>query len=292
MRILVTGADGMLGSSLCRELKRQGYIVFKTDVHEKDNIRKLDICDFDEARILVEEVKPEIIFHLAAATDLDWCEQNSQDAYRVNVTGTENITKICRQCNILMVYLSTSGVFDGEKSEPYMESDKPNPINVYGKTKLEGEIIVQNLLDKYFILRASWMVGGGKKDKKFVGKIINLIQNGIKEIKAVNDKFGSPTFTDDFARNVMSVIMTERYSIYHMANKGWCSRFELAKKIVEGMNKDTEVVVQSVSSGTFPLVAFRPRSEMIINHQLDILGLNNMPHWEEGLKNYIKLCLK
>lgn len=287
MKILVTGANGMLGKSLCPELKRQGHTCVETDINPLDvSMVYMDICNKNEVSKIVGENMPDIIFHLAAETDVDLCEKNPEHAYHINVRGTENIISLCNAYDVLLVYISTAVVFDGEKREPYIESDIPNPINVYGQTKFEGERIIQCVLDKYFIIRVSWIIGGGNKDKKFVGKIINLIQNGAKEIKAVDDKFGSPTFADDFARNIMPVTLTGRYGLYHMANKGWVSRYQLAKKIVECMNKKVKVV--PVVSDAFPLDAPRPRSEWLYNYELEQLGLNNMPKWEDGLNRYIK----
>jgi len=187
-----------------------------------------------------------------------------------------------------MVYISTIGVFYGDKLEPYTEFDTPNPINIYGRSKLEGEKIVQNLLKKYYIVRAGWMVGGGpKKDKKFIGKIIKQM-NETNRLKAVNDKVGSPTYTVDFSRCLTDLIETGYYGLYHCTNKGYCSRFDVAKKIVDLLGRSADVTVEPVSSAYFPLPAARARSEMSRNYKLELLGLDSMRKWEDALKEYIQ----
>lgn len=156
-----------------------------------------------------------------------------------------------------MLYISTAGVFYGDKIEPYNEFDEPRPINIYGRSKLLGEIIVKRLLNKYFIIRAGWMVGGWEIDKKFVYKISRQLLDGKKEINVVNDKYGTPTFTVDFARNLLPLIKTNRYGLYHMANKGWATRYDITNKIVEFMNLKGKVKVNPISSAEFPLPAPR-----------------------------------
>jgi dTDP-4-dehydrorhamnose reductase len=190
-----------------------------------------------------------------------------------------------------LVYTSTLGVFYGDKPEPYTEFDEPNPINVYGRSKLEGEKIVQALLNKFYTVRAGWMVGGGpKKDKKFIGKIIRQI-NETTTLKAVNDKIGSPTYTYDFSRCLADLIETGFYGLYHCTNKGVGSRFDVAKKIVEFMGR-TDVTVEPVSSAYFPLPAARARSEMSRNYKLELLRIDSTRHWEEALKEYINTYWK
>lgn len=288
MKVLVTGAAGMLGSEVCQELKKRSHTVLKTDINlTTKDIEFLDVKNYNEVTKLIEKMKPNAIFHLAAETDVDLCEKKPDHAYITNVLGTENIALLCQKFTILMVYISTAGVFSGDKLEPYTEFDEPCPLNIYGKTKLEGEKIVQNLLNEYFIFRAGWMVGGWTVDKKFVYKIIKLLKTE-REINVVDDKFGSPTFTFDFAKNLMTVVNTKRYGLYHMTNKGTCSRYDIAVKIIEFADLGGKVKVNPVSSAEFPLPAPRARSEMMRNYKLDLLGLNNMPQWEESLARYIR----
>jgi dTDP-4-dehydrorhamnose reductase len=287
MKILVTGANGMLGTALCPELKRLNHTVWGIDLNDEAlEGEKIDITDFNQLRQYVDHVQPDAIFHLAAETDVDLCEKKPDHAYKVNTLGTENVVLICQTYNLLMIYISTAGVFNGQKPDPYTEFDQPDPANIYGKTKLEGEGIVQNLLNKYFIIRAGWMIGGGKKDKKFVAKIVNLLKQQ-NEIKIVSDKLGSPTFTEDLSQNIMPLVDTKRYGLYHMANQGTCSRFDIALKIVKYLNREKDVKIYPVNSAEFPLPAPRARSEMMRNYKLDLLGMNHMPHWEDALQRYL-----
>jgi dTDP-4-dehydrorhamnose reductase len=194
MKILVTGAAGMLGSALCPTLTQRGHTVFATDLAPADEgIECLDVRSYKQIEEIAGRVKPDVVMHLAAETDVDRCELEPDHAFLTNTMGTQNVTLVCQKRSIVMVYISTIGVFYGDKPEPYTEFDNPNPINVYGRSKLEGEKIVHSLLERYYIVRAGWMVGGGpKRDKKFVSKIIERM-NETTVLKVVNDKIGSPT---------------------------------------------------------------------------------------------------
>lgn len=285
-KAIVTGANGMLADALCPLLKNHGYIVHPTDIVTGGYISKLDIRDVKEIMRFADENKPDIIFHLAAETDVDKCELNPEHAYETNSKGTENIALVCKRLDIPMVYISTGAVFDGDKQGGYTELDKPNPISVYGKSKLKGEEAVSSLLNKYYIVRAGWMIGGYSKDKKFVWKIIQLL-NTKKEISVVIDKTGSPTFTNDFSRGIIDIIPTGKYGIYHCVNKGICTRFDIAKKIAEYLKK-TDVVIKPVTSDAFPLPAPRGKSEALLNHKLSLMGMDNAKPWQEALKEYIE----
>lgn len=289
MKVSLTGAAGMLAAEVVPKLLGENHEVIQTDINQRlPEIQKLDVTNLDEVSKQLEKTQPDFVFHLAAETDVDLCEKQPDHAYRVNTLGTENVALVCQKYNILMLYISTAGVFFGDKQEPYTEFDIPKPANVYGDSKLQGELIVKNLLTKYFIIRAGWMVGGWEIDKKFVYKIVRQLKEGKRELKVVADKFGSMTFTKDFANNLMNVVNTKRYGLYHMTNKGTCSRYEIAVKIVEFMGLEGKVKINPVNSAEFPLPAPRARSEMMRNYKLDLLELNNMPHWEESLRDYIK----
>ncbi len=290
MNILVTGAAGMLAAEVIPELKRQGCKVSAFDIHQRlPDIQKLDITDHAEVIKTIASAQPEYVFHLAAETDVDRCEKDPDHAFKVNTMGTENIALACQQLGVKLLYISTAGVFFGDKSEPYTEFDAPNPANIYGVSKWEGEKIVAGLLSEYFIVRAGWMVGGWEIDKKFVYKIVQQIKEGRTELRVVSDKFGSPTFTKDFAKNVVALVKTGRYGLYHMTNKGSGSRHDIALKIVEFMGVKAKVKVLPINSAEFPLPAPRARSEMMRNYHLDLIGLNQMPPWEESLKEYIRI---
>ena len=289
MKVLVTGAAGMLAAEVIPELKRNGFKVSGFDIHQRlPDIERMDIIDLKEVFKAVESVKPDYIFHLAAETDVDRCEKEPDHAYRVNTIGTENIVLVCQKLGIKLLYISTAGVFYGDKAQAYTEFDIPNPANVYGHSKLQGEVIVRNLLSEYFIVRAGWMVGGWEIDKKFVYKIVQQLKEGKTELKVVSDKFGSPTFTKDFAKNLIALIKTGRWGLYHMTNQGSGSRYDIAVKIVEFMGLKGKVTVHSINSAQFPLPAPRARSEMMRNYKLDLIGVNLMPCWEQSLEEYIQ----
>lgn len=275
--ILVTGAKGMLGSYV-KEIFKEGPL-FLTD-HTS-----MDITDYDGVVKTFEKARPKIVLHFAAATDVDACEKEVDWAYQTNVLGTQNIVLACRQHDALLVYVSTGGVFDGKKKEPYTEFDPPAPPTVYSKTKWEGEKIVENLLARYFIVRAGWMIGGGKRDKKFVSKIVALCRTQ-DEIKAVQDKIGTITYAKDLAGIIHRLIQTPFYGLYHVANEGVCSRYDIAKEIVTLLK--SSVRVTPVSSDYFLERAPRGRSEALRNYKLKLMGWNPLPTWQMALKNYLE----
>jgi dTDP-4-dehydrorhamnose reductase len=283
----MTGAAGMLGVAVRAELASTSHILTATGQSGQDGLVPMDIRDWHQVRNFIRDQQPELVLHLAAETDVDRCEQEPDHAYATNALGTENLAWACREQNAVLVYISTANVFDGEKPEPYTEYDRTGSINVYGRSKLEGERAVERAQGRYFILRAGWMVGGWEIDKKFVYKIVQRCR-AERRLQVVDDKFGSPTFTVDFARNLMPLIQTGRYGIYHMANQGVGSRLEIAQEVVRLLGKEGEIEIHPVSSAQFPLPAPRPRSEMLRNLKLELIGMNHMPHWKASLRRYIE----
>ena len=290
MRPFITGANGMLGFELTRQLDKRSIKYLATDIlkdGEFYNFMILDILDEISLSKSIKEFSPAIVLHLAAKTDVDGCETKKEEAFKVNAKATESLAKICKNMNIPMVYISTAAVFKGDKPTPYIETDKPDPLSYYAKTKLEGEIAVKENLKDFYILRAGWMIGGFEKDKKFVAKILKLLETE-KWISAVTDKFGSPTFTKDFCFNMIELILGKApYGLYHMANNGQATRFEMAKKIIEILGLK-DIKLSGVTSDAFPLPAPRGRSEMIENSNLNKINMNFMRHWEEALREYIE----
>lgn len=285
LKILLTGGNGMLADALCPELKKKGYRVISTDISNSKDIIKLDVRDKKEVLKTFRRFNPDIVYHLAAETDVDKCQIEPKIAYETNAQGTENVATACKELDVTLVYISTGAVFDGEKLSGYTEEDTPNPLNEYAKSKLQGEIFIRSILKKFYIVRAGWMIGGFNKDKKFVWKIINLLKTE-KEISVVTDKIGSPTFTKDFAKGVTHIVSTCKYGLYHCVNEGVCSRFDIATKIVEFLNRK-DVVLKPVTSDAFPLPAPRGKSEVLLNWRLKLLGLNLMRKWEDALREYI-----
>jgi len=251
-----------------------------------DGFAHLDVCEPTAVMKAVGDTKPDVVLHLAAATDVDRCEQEPDWAYHTNAIGTQNVVLACQAFDVIMVYISTAGVFWGDKPEPYIEFDVPKPANVYGRSKLAGEHIVSSLLRRYYIVRAGWMIGGGGKDKKFVGKITRLIVEGKNPLRIVSDKLGTPTYGKDLLKGIRKLLETDYYGLYHMVNKGTCSRYEVAleiRKILE--REDVEMI--PVSSAYFPLPAPRAHSEAMRNLKLELLGLDGMRPWQEALREYL-----
>lgn len=286
MKILVTGADGMVGSALCPALRRRGHEVVPTDLRPMSiDTLALDMRDGPAVSRTMEGIRPSLVIHLAAETDVDRCEQEPAYAYASNVVGTEYIVTACQATGARILYLSTAAVFDGQKSTPYTETDAPNPVNLYGRTKLAGEFAVRRLGVASSIVRAGWMVGGHKRDKKFVGKILRLLEER-KELSAVTDKVGSLTFTVDLSEGIATLIQTEHTGLFHMANQGTCSRYDVACKLTQHLGR-TDVAIHPVTSAAFPLPAPRSASEALENRRLRSLGLDAMPSWEASLQRYV-----
>lgn len=284
MRALVTGAKGMMGTDLCRVLRSRGYDVTATDIEE------MDVRDHDLVRATVTDLRPDVIFHLAALTDVDDCERRPDESFRTNTVGTQNVALAAQAVDATMVYIGTNSIFDGTKCEPYTEFDTANPQSWYSHSKYQGELIVEKLLNKYYIARAGWMFGGGPEDKKFVAKIMELaMQRDVLTI--VDDKFGSPTYTYDISSGVEKLVGTGRYGTYNMVNTGgYCSRFEFAQKILEYAGI-TSCELQPVSSAAFPLPAHRPRMEAARNLNLELHGYDWMRPWQDALAHYIETVL-
>ena len=211
----------MLGTSLVPVLKDRDHTVLATDIRFiGPNMKRLDVRSLDSMMKVAKSFKPTILMHLAAETDLEVCERRVDYAYGTNFVGTQNACAVARERSIPLVYISTAGVFDGKKEEPYTEFDRPNPINVYGASKLQGERIVRQTMPDHFIVRAGWMVGGGERDKKFVFKILRQLDKGTKTLHAVNDKRGTPTYAPAFSKVLEKLVKTKYYGTYHLACKG------------------------------------------------------------------------
>jgi len=263
-KVLVTGSSGMVGK----------YVDFGI----KTDHRSLDVTDLSEVLRVSEFYKPKVILHLAAETDVDRCERDPEHAYLVNSIGTYNMAIAARNLGAKLVYISTAGVFDGTKKEPYTEEDEPNPQNYYGRSKYLGELIVKSVLKDYIIARAGWMFGGGpEKDQKFVAKIINQLDK--PEIKAVNDKIGSPTYAKDLISGIKKLLVAGRTGIFHLSNKGVCSRYDVALSIVKSLKPSVKVL--PVDSSYFKLDAARVCSEAMVSKE--DLGRP----WQEALEEYL-----
>jgi dTDP-4-dehydrorhamnose reductase len=296
MKLLVTGAAGMLGSALCPILRQQGHQVTATDIRMiSEEIQLLDVRDLKKVEDFCCQIRPDAIMHLAAETSLELCEQDVPHAYLTNTVGTRNIAWVCRDMDIPMVYISSIGVFDGTKTEPYDENDVPNPINVYGRTKWAGEIILEATLKKYFIVRAGWMIGGGEREKKFVALIIQQLRDGASQIQVVTDKLGTPTYNADFARGLAWLITSNHYGTYNLSSGAAVSRYQVAQKILQILGRN-DVELTGITSDSkyikenFPTL--RPMSEVMQSVKTAALGLDCMRPWDVALEEYLLISYK
>lgn len=293
MRILITGSGGMLGSAVFPAVARAGHEVTATDLRPRPiaglPMGLLDVRDAEAVDTAVEASGADLVLHLAAETDLETCEADPDHAYRTNTIGTHNVALACRKRGRPIVYISTAGVFDGTKTDgPYTELDAPRPINVYGRSKLEGELIVMRSVPGSFVVRAGWMVGGADRDHKFVAKVIEQVRAGSRTIRAVTDKLGTPTYTEDFALNLLELIATPFDGLYHMACLGEGSRYDVAREVLAFFERnDVEVVPVTSDAFADDYPAPRPRSEMMRNYMLDLRGLNRMRPWQIALRDYL-----
>lgn len=278
-RVYITGAKGMLGRALV-PLLEPSYEVYPRDLHESD-VRDADLIDAE-----IAAARPRYVLHLAAMTDVDGCETSPEEAFRTNATGTRNVALACRRSDATLLYISTGMTYNGRKETPYIESDEPDPANVYGRTKYEGERAVREILSRYYIFYTCWLFGGGRDDKKFVAKIIEKAKRS-REIAALDDKFGSPTYTVDLARAIVSFLGTGLYGKYHCANAGVASRFDMAEVIL-GAARITGSALARVSSDAFPLPAPRPRMEALRNRNFELLGTSPMRGWKDALTEYVR----
>jgi len=290
-RILITGCGGMLGNAIYPYSIGLYEDVLASDKDlTEDWLERLDVRDEAHVSEVFREYMPGLVIHLAAETSLEYCETHQDVAEETNSSATRMIAKLCEEYGSTLVYVSTAGVFDGLKSGFYTEQDQPNPIMVYGQTKYEGEVHTLEHCSRSFVVRAGWMMGGGReKEKKFIYKILGQIGAGRRRIYAVDDKWGTPTYTYDFARNLFELIESKAYGVYHMACEGKGTRYDVAKEILHICGRG-DVELTAVSSDFFKKEYFapRPRSEMMYNAKLRKLGLNKMREWKESLREYIE----
>ena len=287
-KVYIAGCGGMLGRAVY-EVFNSKCIVKATDIDLNiDWLEYADVRDYNDINKSIAAFSPDIIINLAALTDLEHCEKNQEDSWLTNALGAENIAIIAKRLNIPMVYISTAGIFDGEQ-DVYNDFDAPNPLGIYAKSKYYGEVFVKTHLEKFFIFRAGWMMGGGpSKDKKFVNKIYKQIKSGSQELFVVEDKLGTPTYTKSFAQGIFNLVETDLYGLYNQVCGGDCSRYDAAVEFVNLLGLTEQVKVTKVSSEYFKNEYFAPRpaSEKLVNMKLDARGVNFMPHWKDALSEY------
>ena len=247
------------------------------------DIEEMDITDADSVNRVIAQAAPDAVIHCAAYTAVDAAEDNVELCRRVNVDGTQNIANICKKLDIPMIYISTDYVFDGEGERPWEPDDERTPLNVYGQTKYEGELAVQNTLDKYFIVRIAWVFG--VNGKNFVRTMLNLAKTH-DHITVVNDQFGSPTYTYDLARLLVDMVLTDKYGIYHATNEGICTWYEFACEIFR--QAGVKVEVEPVSAKQYQARAKRPSNSRMNKDKLEKNGFKRLPSWQDALGRYLK----
>lgn len=282
MKILVTGAKGQLGYDTINELEKRGHTAIGVDIEE------MDITDSASVNKVINEVKPEVVIHCAAWTAVDAAEdeENIPKVRAVNALGTENIAKVCKDLDIKMIYISTDYVFDGEGTTPWQPDCKDYaPLNVYGKTKLEGELAVSSILDKYFIVRIAWVFG--LNGNNFIKTMLKLSKK-YDTLRVVSDQIGTPTYTYDLARLIVDMAESDKYGYYHATNEGgYISWYDFATEIFKEANKSMNVI--PVTTEEYGLSkAKRPFNSRLDKSKLTSNGFTPLPTWQDALKRYLK----
>ncbi len=282
-KILVTGVKGQLGYDCLRELSKRGYRnVLGIDRDE------LDITDEKAVMAFIRAYKPEVVMHNAAYTAVDKAESNKDSVYAVNALGPKYIANACKEVGASMVYISTDYVFDGKGVTPFEVDSPKGGLSTYGKTKGDGEDFVRSILDKYFIVRISWVFG--KNGNNFVKTMLRLAESGKKELSVVDDQIGSVTYTRDLARLLVDMIETDKYGVYHATNEGYLSWKEFAEEIFKLAHKD--VMVHGVSTEEYkrlvPNQTDRPLNSRMSKSSLDKAGFARLPEWKDALRRYLE----
>jgi dTDP-4-dehydrorhamnose reductase len=277
--LLVVGAKGMLGRDLMSVLPSS----FPDDEVVGWDIEEIDIQKGEDAVTKIEKLRPDIVVHIAAYTDVDGCESDEKKAFSVNAEGTKHVALAAARCRAKMVYLSTDYVFDGNKREPYEESDSPHPLNVYGRSKLQGEQYVQELVKTGLIIRTQWLYG--RHGKNFVTSVLQQAREK-RGLSIVNDQVGSPTYTMDLAKAISVLIQIDAQGIFHVANSDFCTWYTFGQAILN-LSGMKEVKVISITSEKLGRPAVRPSYSVFNCQKLKKeTGLSLRP-WSEALRDYL-----
>ena len=274
--ILVTGSTGQLGSDVVKELLKRGYSTLSP------NRSELNLCSEDNIRNYILNSNCEAIVHCAAYTQVDKAEDEKDLCIKINATATKHIAKCAKILDIPMIYISTDYVFDGTKDGKYTENDETNPINIYGESKLAGEKYVQEILDKYYIVRTSWVFN--INGKNFIETMLRLSKAN-NQLSIVNDQIGSPTYTKDLSRLLVDMLETSKYGLYHATNEGYCSWYEFANTIFKLANINIDI--KAINSNEYASRAKRPMNSKLSKDKLIEYGFKPLPHWEDALKDYL-----
>ena len=302
MKVLVTGVAGQLGHDVMNELAKRGHEGVGSDlaaeysgIADGSAVTKMpyvsmDITDAAAVETVLQEVKPDAVVHCAAWTAVDLAEDDDKvDKVRsINAGGTKNIAEVCKKLDCKMVYLSTDYVFDGQGTKPWDPDCKTyQPLNVYGQTKLEGELAVSETLDKYFIVRIAWVFG--INGKNFIKTMLRVGKER-GAVSVVDDQIGSPTYTYDLARLLVDMIQSDKYGRYHATNEGLCSWYDFAVEIFKQAGMDVKVTPVSTAEYTaaYPGQAKRPMNSRISKEKLSDNGFERLPSWQDAVGRYLK----
>lgn len=277
MKILVTGATGQVGYDIVKEFEKRKVDVI--GIGSKD----CDITSKEAVQATLSKIQPDVVIHSAGYTAVDQAEEDEENCFRVNATGTKNIAKACQERGIVLLYISTDYVFDGEGTMPWKTDSPRNPTSVYGRSKYEGERAVQEYVQNYFIVRISWVYG--VHGKNFVKAVLKKAET-CNEITVVADQIGSPTYTVDIAKTIADLVISEKYGIYHVANEGYCSWYEFACAIFEKLHKPITVI--PVSSDAYVVKAKRPLNSRLDKSDLDKTMIARLPDWEDALGRFLE----
>lgn len=277
MKVLVTGYTGQLGFDVIRELKARNIECIGTTRNE------FSLTDTEKMQAFVKAYKPDAVIHCAAYMNVNEAEDNKDLCMLVNYSSTKELAKICKEIDAKMIYISTDYVFAGSGEGFYEINNDKEPQNVYGKSKLKGELAIQKILDKYFIIRTSWLFG--INGNNFIKYVLSEQKKGNK-LRIVNDQIGSPTYTVDLAKLLCDMALSDKYGIYHATNEGICSWYDFACEIFK--QADIKINVKPVSSTAFPTKAIRPHNSRMSKKCLDEVGFNRLPTWQDALSRYLQ----
>ncbi len=285
MKIVVSGARGLLGHEVVQAFSSAGHAVVATDV--TGDLERLDITDRSEITQVIETQSPDWIINCAAFTQVDACETQAESAFLLNAEAPGRLAEVCGDHGVRLLHISSDYVFDGEQETPYGEDDAPHPINVYGKSKHAGEQAVMARMDEFIIVRPQWLFG--PHGPNFVATILGLAKER-SQIQVVNDQWGSPTYSKDLAKGLRALVENDARGIYHVCNRGVASWFDLAQKAVDLVELETEVV--PVDSQQFPRPARRPRNSTLSTKKFTSATGKLMPPWQLSLQDYIRHYLQ
>lgn len=277
MKVLVTGVNGQLGYDVVKVLNARNIECKGVDMADFDITDRVAVCGY------IKDYAPDAVIHCAAYTAVDRAEDDSETCFKVNVTGSENIAIACRDIDAKMLYVSTDYVYGGKGETPFEPTDPTDPKSVYGRTKLGGEEAVRNNLEKFFIVRTSWVFG--INGNNFVKTMLRL--GAERELlTVVDDQIGSPTYTPDLARLICDMIVTEKYGIYHGTNENYCSWAEFAAEIMKLGGR--KCVIKPIPSSEYPAKAERPLNSRLSKKCLDDAGFERLPTWQDALQRYFE----